>query len=126
MESHILAATQNGAVVGKTLVEPGVTVISTGNILDRNIRLHLLGIDLQLSGAGTVKFLLGSIEIFSRTLTAAGSIFEQEINLYNSADGQAKQSLTMTVVGSINITGNIFWGFEFAGGEVIRTAFDAF
>ncbi len=125
MEKRILTVSQTGAITARTLIEPGVTSIA-GNILDRNVRLHIVGMDLQVSGAGTVKFLLGTVEVFSRALGAAGSIFEQEIDLFNNADGEAKKALKLTVVGSVNVTGNIYWSYEYAGGQVVRTAFDAF
>jgi hypothetical protein len=123
MEKRILSVTQNGAVTGRDLIVPGTTYMGgADNVLDKYVRIHLQDVNLQVSGAGTVKFLLGNFEIFSRVLTAAGVIEEQYLDLYNYGNNGSSQSLKMTVIGAVDVTGTICWSVEYAGGNRVKTA----
>lgn len=116
----ILAVNQVGATAGANLVVPGTTQVD-GAVISKYIRIHLHDIDLYASGAGTVSLLLGNKEVFSRVMSAAGEVQAYDQDIYNPQDGGDQQSLRLTVVGAINVTGTIRWSYEFAGGNRVKT-----
>ena len=102
-----------------TLIEPGVTVFD-GNIEDRYIEIHIIDINLKLSGAGIVTLFVGGQQIFEQQLTAAGTINVYGADLY--ASSKPVGILSISVSTSIDVTGYLGWTKKFAGGSVVTNS----
>jgi hypothetical protein len=126
LTKQYLAISETGAISDKTLIEPGVTVMSGTNILDKYIRIKLHEVDLTIDAQATVEFKLGSVSIFKRSLNQNGEIhaLDRDMGLVENLKGS--EPLTMSIVGTANVTGFIRWSWEWAGGNRALKAQDTY
>lgn len=123
-DKHILQINESGAVTGKNLIIPGTTVLGGTNVLDKYTRIFVTDVDLHVAGAGAVKLLIGDAELYSAEVTAEGDIRDFGVYLINKENNAAGQPLKLTITGSSAVTGRIMWGFQWAGGNRVKTIND--
>jgi hypothetical protein len=114
-----LAVNGTGNGAAQTLIEPGVTELDEGSgiyTLERNVKLHIRAINLQIGSAGTIIFKIGDKEIYREVMNAAGLINADVVDL---SDRPIKP-LTITVTNGVTYIGSIVWNFEFFGSGVAQ------
>jgi ribosome-associated protein YbcJ (S4-like RNA binding protein) len=115
----MLEINETGTITKKTLIETGVTLVN-GQIIDRNSKIHIRGIDLKSNGAAVVSILLGDDVIFDKTFTAAGDDRLEEADRFISTN--ENRILSMSITTSATVTGRIFYCTEYTGGKVQKSS----